>query len=392
MNSNLPANRRWSLFGIIVGGTLLSACSLPGIGIDEDNFIKDETTYEGAAAELKPVLRQVTPGLVADLQQEQAVREDASMEAVTSASYEQQYFDYRVGPGDVLSVLVWQHPDLTNPTGSTTGSVESAGRLVHADGTMFFPYVGSIEVADKTVIEIRRMIADGLTRVIREPQVDVRVLAYRSKHAFVVGDVGHPFRISITDQPLTVIDALDQCKSITQPLQAHTVRIIRGDQTREINLDAVFLETGAGPDIELHDGDRVYVEDDTWNRVFVVGEFVKQTAVRIPISGLTLAESITGAGGLNLETVDAGGVYVIRGLIDAEPDNRGRLLANLKPVVYHLDASSAEAFLLADQFPLHPRDVIFASSASLVNFNRAIAQLVPAILLLSNTRFLLEGR
>jgi polysaccharide biosynthesis/export protein len=369
---------------------LFSACALPGIDIDTGDFEEVELP-EDEVAELKPVLREITPGLVAQLQEQRAAREQASIEAVIDASYETEYSDYEIGPGDVLSVIVWDHPELTNPTNSNQG-VEGAGRLVHADGTMFFPYVGSVNVAGRTVIEARRLIADGLSGVIREPQVDVNVIAYRSKHAFVVGNVGRPCRIAITNQPLTVIDALNKCESITRPIAAQTVRIIRGSQVTELDLEDIYLEGAAGPGIELRDGDRVFVEDDTWKRVFVVGEFTEQTALRIPTSGITLAESIAGAGGVNLETANADQIYVIRGLIDADVDHRGAVRANPQPFVYHLDASSAEAFILADQFPLNPRDVVFAPAAGLVDFNRAIGQLVPTVLLLAQGRFLFEGR
>jgi len=51
----------------------------------------------------------------------------------------------------------------------------------------------------------------------------------------------------------------------------------------------------------------------------------------------------------------------------------------LKPNVYKLNMSDVGGLLLANQFQLKPRDVVFAAPASLVNFNRALSQITPSL-------------
>ena len=388
-----PKARPWPLIALITSVVFLSSCALPGLSIrdydqepdqyatsDDPRYLdEDEVDYE-------PVVHPITPALVLNQQRAEVIEVD---EPDTGPGI-REHDEYRVGPGDLLGVIVWGHPDLTNPTGATE-NLESAGRLVQADGTIFFPFVGTIDVAGRTIKEIRRMLTDGLDSVIREPQVDLRVLSYRSKYAFVVGSVGRPCRIAITDRPLTIVDALNQCNSITSPITTRSVTVVRGARTQLVDLRDVYL--GDDPyGIRLHNGDRIYL-NDTQDRIFMVGEFVNQKTLPVPTSGLTLAESIAASGGLNLETADSSGVYVIRGMISPQDVLDGDVTAtDISPEIFHLDASSIDALILADQFQLQPRDVVFAAAADLVNFNRALAQLLPTVSLLFQTRFLVDSR
>lgn len=380
---------RWRVLLAIACATGLSACALPGLELADyerapDRFaISHDARYlDEDAVEYRPVVHPITPALVLNLSRAESIEAIPAVDSSPEAK-----FEYRVGPGDILGVVVFEHPELTNPRGLTeAGSLVRSGQLVHSDGKMFFPYVGTIKVAGRTVRKVRQMLTDGLERVIKKPQVDVRVVSFRSKFAFVVGSVGRPCRIAITDRPLTIVDALNQCRSITEPLVTRYVTVVRGGRSRVVDLREVYL--GEDPfGRRLRGGDRIYV-DDTFDRVFVVGEFQKQRTVPIPTSGLSLAEAIASVGGLNLETADAGNVYVIRGFVEQELEGA----ADISPDIYHLDADSIDALILADQLQLQPRDVVFAAAAGLVNFNRAIAQILPTVSLLFQSRFIVEGR
>ncbi len=158
----------------------LSSCALPGLSIrdydrepdqyatsDDPRYLdEDEVDYD-------PVVHSITPALVLN----QQVADTIETGGPGGARHNERLdAEYKVGPGDVLSVIVWVHPDLTNPTGATE-NLESAGRLVQADGTIFFPFVGTINVEGRSVKQIRSMLTVGLESVVREPQVDLRVLS-----------------------------------------------------------------------------------------------------------------------------------------------------------------------------------------------------------------------
>lgn len=293
---------------------------------------------------------------------------------------------YRVHAGDTLRVIVWDRPELNNPgfsslgasivalgsAASTNSPAESAGgnldpigRVVQADGTIYFPYVGKVKVAGETTDSIRRDLTARLDNVVRNPQLDVSVASFRSQKIYVSGEVKAPGAITLTDTPETVADAISGAGGYTENGDLSAATLSRGGHQYPIDLYSFFYDGDISQNILLEDGDVLNVPQRRFKKVFVLGEVMKPVSQVMPTGRFTLSEALADAGGLNPVSANAAQVYVFRQGEGSRVD------------VYQMDATSPGMLVLGDQFALRPRDVIFVDAAHVTRFYRVVTQILP---------------
>lgn len=366
-NQQTPARRAIRLAMPQLLSLCLAACTaIPGIRLHGPR----STWFPPAPDEQSftdPEVVPITPQLIGQLESARAAPK-LSVPASTEKDGA-----YRVGPGDALSIVVFNHPELSNPLGITTGAEQSA-RVIREDGTLFFPFVGVMQVNGMTTEQIRKILAAELAAYIFAPEVDVQVVSYRSRKVYVTGEVNTPAIMPITDRPLTLLDAIETAGGFTDNADKTTVVLTRGGEQQTIDLAALYRR-GEG-NLILRHGDVVHVPDIKSKKVFVMGEVREQTAVPIEAGRLSLADALAAAGGLALNTADTGEVYVVRAVLGR--DEKGNQTLTV-PRVYQLDTRSVPALLLAERFELEPRDVVFVAAPGLVHWNRALAQIFPTV-------------
>ena len=281
---------------------------------------------------------------------------------------------YRLGPQDVLRIFVWGNPDLTPVvTTMTTGNVATtpAGRTVSDRGDIFFPMVGNIKAAGLTVPEFRESLAKQLSKFIKDPQVEVDVSGFRSQKMFIAGEVKTPGVVPITDVTLRLADAIGLSGGFTPEADIHNAVLTRGKQSTQIDLDRMYYGGDTSANVILQSGDILSVPDRQFRKVFVLGELgtaagINQSRSYVMRRGrMSLSEVIADAGGLNPFSSAAGKVFLMR------PDSNG------EPIIYQLDASNPESLIMAEQFTVRPRDVVFVSPTDITEFGRFIGQFFP---------------
>jgi polysaccharide export outer membrane protein len=360
-------------FGFVVlAGLLLGGCALaPGMKMDETRYpISGGVSEKG---EQLPDIR-VQPINAELLTQEIQKRTRPMPRSNEPLQKELSAYQYRVGPRDVLRITVWDHPELIAPTvpgrvnDPTAGAAnnEVTGQVVSADGNVYVPYVGLVQVGGKTIEEVRTLLTQALSRYIQKPQLDVRVVSFRSQLVQVAGEVTKPGPVPVSDTPVTVVDAVGLAGGAKPEADLTHVTVTRRGQIVQLDLQSLYDFGDTTHNRLLHDGDIVHIPDRNRSKVFVLGEVTKPLSQPMIKGRLTLAEAIGDAGGVNQETSNPSRIYVIRGDIN-------------RPDIYRLDAGSPDAMLLATQFQLQPFDVVYVSTAEVTRWGRMINQLLPSI-------------
>ncbi|CUJ01943.1 polysaccharide biosynthesis/export family protein [Achromobacter xylosoxidans] len=347
----------------------LGACALsPGMTFNSKHLV--DPLDPNSVAEIK----EITPSLVlADHRARQALLDNDGVSRLVDKTE-----PYRIGPGDILSIVVWDHPELVLPTQTYaigTGVTELAfgdtasgipGYTVSSSGYIQFPYTGLLKVAGLTELQARNLIVNSSGKYIQDPQITVRVLGYRSKRVYVEGEVKTPGTVAINDIPMTLLEAINRAGGILPTGDRSSVYVIRDGRKTRVNLPALIERGQDLNQVMLKSGDIVRVTPRDESKIFVTGEVTTPAAITMRDGRLTLNEALGEAGGPNQLTADSSQVFVVRSTEQATP------------LVFHLNAASPQAYAVAEKFELQPKDVVFVDTAALVRWNRFISNLFPS--------------
>ncbi len=352
---------------------VLAGCSTMAPGIQ---FSKASQEAEGADARaVNPDIRHITPTLVTS---ERRAREQKAAEDISALMQPVQV--YRIEAGDVLSIVVWDHPELSStmlppqPAGgvgmigvAASPMQPGAGFEVDQNGTLDFPYAGKIKAAGLTQSELHALLTRRLAVYLRDPKVTLKIQSYRSKRVYVDGEVKVPGVQPINDIAMTLTEAINRAGGMNPAADQSRVMVTRAGKTFQINLPQL-VQRGVNPSsIVLANGDLVRVMSRDDSKVFLSGEVSSPRALPMRNGRLSLNEALGEAGGINPVTGDARKVYVVR-----RSDSESR--------VYQLDANAPGALAMAEGFELEPKDVVYVAATPLTNWNRTISALIPGSL------------
>jgi polysaccharide biosynthesis/export protein VpsN len=159
---------------------------------------------------------------------------------------------YVLGPGDTFTLEIVGEKDLPEQY------------QVASDGTVDFPYVHTLKVADLEAQEVARLVRERLIaeKVLSDPSVVVQVKEYASRHVTLLGQVSKPGSYPLLPG-MSMIQAISQAGGLTAVASGTHVNLTRktrkGQQTVEV--DVVAISEGRAPDVPLQAGDQIYVHE-----------------------------------------------------------------------------------------------------------------------------------
>jgi polysaccharide biosynthesis/export protein len=170
-------------------------------------------------------------------------------------------YQYTIRTDDKISISIWNNDDIS--VGSVYGiynSAEGYGKwlMVDAEGEIAMPQIGSLKVRGLTIPAMRVLVTDILSRTVKSPIVDIKVL---NKEVTVLGEVKIPGKIHLEKDRNTLVEILGQAGDFDLYGNKRKVQVLRtvNDTIRTMVLDLTHSENLAANNILIHPGDIVYV-------------------------------------------------------------------------------------------------------------------------------------
>lgn len=205
----------------------------------------------------------------------------------TASGSENTDTDYRVGDGDILRILVYDHPDLTTNSRITNG------------GKISVPLIGFIDIGGMTVSQVAREVAKHLSKgYVVNPQVSVFVEEFRSQRVVIMGQVTTPGLYELSG-PTSVLELISKAGGLRE--QAGDVVIVKrkaggsGEERQiTVNLRDLLNKGDTSLDIPVMEGDSLFVPEA--GLYYVTGQVNRPNAYKHE-QGTTVIKAITMAGG-----------------------------------------------------------------------------------------------
>ena len=197
-------------------------------------------------------------------------------------------YQYHIRKDDKITISVWGQDDLS--VGSTYGiynSNEVYGKwlLVDADGNIEVPQLGTLEVENMTIIELKKFLKGYFSKTIKNPIVDIKVL---NREITVLGEVRDPQVIKVDKERNTLLEIISKCGGLEFYANAKYVKVLRqvGQDVHIANINLTKKGNILSKNINLHPGDVVIVPSKKYK------EFDRRISIIIPFTTTITAAAI----------------------------------------------------------------------------------------------------
>ncbi len=274
-----------------------------------------------------------------------------------------------LGQGDIITVTVFEEPDLT---------VERAS--VRPDGMVSVPLIGDVLVGGRRVAEVSDEIELRMARYVVRPRVSVRVEELRSVEYLLYGEVVNPGTY-LLDRRTTITAAIARAGGLNKGnYRASTIEIAdlrhafiaRDGRALPVDFVALLREGDLRFDIELRPGDQIHIPSGLSREVYVLGE-VTEAMVFAYQDHMPLSRTLSMSEGFTPDA-DITRIHIVRGSLG----NPTVIVSDFKSVLSGRERDVA----------LEPGDIVYVPPKALVSFSRVMDNILPSLLAVQNAALL----
>ncbi len=284
-----------------------------------------------------------------------------------SALFHTPFYQYRLSPGDVLSIQLWAYPEITPPIQGASSDIKAFGYPIDSTGNVQLPLVGQVHIAGKTLAETNKYLRNQFAKYLKTPDVVVRVLSYQAKRYFVNGQVMKSGQYTLDDQPISIYTALSMAGGVNQESGDNTdIQLIRNGEVYNLNVVALEKQGYSLHKLLVQPNDTIYVNTKQNQKLYVMGESNKSSAIPLRDQGMTLSDVLGESEGVNPYTASAARIYVMRTDLNSR-----------KSTIYKLNLSNIGNLALSNQFQMQKNDIVYIDATGLTRWQRIMNQIVP---------------
>ena len=174
----------------------------------------------------------------------------------TTAIHKNVKFEYKIVPHDRVSLIVYQHPDLS--TANPLSAAVDKGMLVDSEGVISLALLEDVHIAGLTQKEAALKIQQGYEKYLNYSKVRLEVL---NKRAYIIGEVHKPGEFALENEQLTLLQAIAQAGDFTDTANRKQILIIRSLQSgaKTIMIDLTDVNSITHAHLMIQPNDIVYI-------------------------------------------------------------------------------------------------------------------------------------
>lgn len=179
-------------------------------------------------------------------------------------------YDSRIMPKDALTIyinttdpLASRPFNLTDQSGTTSGTRGTLPYLVDNNGNIEFPVLGTVHVAGLTKKECEQMLASRMKAYLAETEIPIVTVQMSSYHVTVLGEVGGPGVVQVNMEKMNIFEALASAGDLTMFGRRDNIMLIREDDHGERTVHRLNINDANivnSPYFYVQQNDILYVE------------------------------------------------------------------------------------------------------------------------------------